>query len=156
MIMNILELKEREGIFENVKAGQIYVQFRELIEELKKKELPHSIIEFVNQDIEDINSTCFTGNELRKFVKQKQTKILNLLEKEFKVVPKSHYQNLWLALGICVFGVPLGIAFGTSMDNMGLLAIGIPIGMLLGMAVGSGMDKKAFKEGRQLEVEIKY
>ena len=156
MVVNIIELKEREDIFENVKLSQIYAQFRELLKELKRRELPPEIIKSVNQGIEDINSSCFTGNELRKFVKQKQTEILNLLEKELKIVPKNHYQNLWLALGMCVFGVPLGVAFGASLGNMGLLGIGIPIGLVLGIAVGLGMDKKAFKEGRQLEVEIKY
>ncbi len=33
-------------------------------------------------------------------------------------------------------------------------ALGIPIGMGIGIAMGSGMDKKAFKEGRQLDIEV--
>jgi hypothetical protein len=38
---------------------------------------------------------------------------------------------------------------------MGLLAIGLPIGMGIGIAVGTSMDKKAMNEGRQLDIEIK-
>jgi len=37
-----------------------------------------------------------------------------------------------------------------------ILGIGFPIGLALGMAVGTGMDKKAFEEGRQIDLEIKY
>jgi hypothetical protein len=38
---------------------------------------------------------------------------------------------------------------------MGLIGIGLPLGMSAGIAVGSQMDKKAFEEGRQLDIEIK-
>ena len=69
---------------------------------------------------------------------------------------KNHYRNTWLALGMAAFGIPLGVAFGTSSGNMGLIGIGLPIGMVIGMAVGSGMDKKAVESGRQLDLEIKY
>jgi hypothetical protein len=154
--MSIIELEEKEGITENVKLNRIYVQFQEFLKELRKKELPHKIIEFVNQDIEDLNSTSLLGNELRKLVKQKQEKIIKLLEKELKIVPKDYYQNFWLALGMCVFGIPLGVVLGTSLENMGLLGIGIPIGLAIGSVLGSRMDKKASEEGRQLDVKIKY
>jgi hypothetical protein len=54
------------------------------------------------------------------------------------------------------FGIPIGVAFGASLGNMAFLGIGLPIGLATGIAVGSGMDKKAFEEGRRLDVEIKY
>lgn len=155
-IMNIIELKERQNISDNIVLSRIYNQFRELLKELKNKELPHTIIESVNQDIEELNSASLTDNELKKLVKQKQTRIIKLIEKELKIVPKNHYRNLWLAVGMSAFGLPIGVAFGLSMSNMGLLAIGLPIGMGIGIAVGSGMDKKASQEGRQLDIEIKY
>jgi hypothetical protein len=60
-----------------------------------------------------------------------------------------------MAIGMSAFGIPLGVAFGASLGNMGLLGIGIPIGMVFGMAIGSGMDKKAIQEGRQLDLEMK-
>jgi hypothetical protein len=155
--MDIIELKERDDILENVKLRRIYVQFQELLKELRKKELPHKIFESVNHDIEDLNSISLTGKELKKSFKQKQTKIINLLEKELKIVPKEHYQNLWLSIGMCVFGLPIGTIFGLVIfDNIVFYSIGIPIGMVIGIALGSEMDKKAFKEGRQLDVKIKY
>jgi hypothetical protein len=53
-------------------------------------------------------------------------------------------------------GLPLGVAFGVSVGNLGLLGLGLPIGMAIGIAIGTAMDKKALQEGRQLNVEIKH
>lgn len=82
-------------------------------------------------------------------------RMVNTLEKEVKLVPKNHYRNRWLALGMAAFGLPMGVVFGISLGNMAFLAIGLPIGMAIGIAVGTGLDKKASEEGRQLDVEIK-
>jgi hypothetical protein len=145
--MNLIEPKERKDISGDSKLSRTYVQFGALIKELKKKELPPSIIEPVNQHMEELNASVLTGNELRQLVKQKQTKIIKLLEKELKITPKNHYRTLGFTLGM-IFGMSIGISFG-------LFAIGIPMGMVIGMAIGAAMDKKAFEEGRQLDVEIK-
>lgn len=154
--MNIIGLKERQNISDNIKLNRIYVQFGELLKELAKKDLPHKIIESINQDIEELNSTSLTSNDFIKLAKQKQTKIIKVVEKELKIVPKNYYHNIWLAVGMSVFGIPIGVAFGVSVGNMGLLAIGLPIGMAIGSVVGSRMDKKAFEESRQLNIELKY
>jgi len=66
----------------------------------------------------------------------------------------AHWNDTWLAVGMAAFGIPLGVAFGASLGNMAFLAIGIPVGMAIGIAVGTGMDKKAFEEGRQIDLEI--
>ena len=154
--MDIIELKEKKELLENNKLSGIYVQFQELLKELRKKGLPHKISELVNQDIEELNSSSFADNELNKILKKKQAKILKLLETELKIVPKGHYKNFWLAIGMCVFGLPIGTVFGIISDNMGLIGIGLPIGIAIGIVLGSNMDKKAFEEGRQLEVKIQY
>jgi hypothetical protein len=60
-----------------------------------------------------------------------------------------------MILGIAVFGIPIGVIFGASLDNMAYLAIGLPIGLVIGIGVGAVMDQKALKEGRQLDIEIK-
>jgi hypothetical protein len=79
-----------------------------------------------------------------------------LLESKHKIVPINHYRKLWVVLGMSAFGVPIGISLGLSLGSMGFLAIGFPIGMGIGAGIGSGMDKKALKEGRQLDFEVKY
>ena len=154
--MNIIELKERQNSTSDINVSRLYTQLGELLKELNKKELPHAIIEAVNQDIEELNARALTNNELRKLVKQKQTGIIKRIEKELKIVPKNYYRNLWLVVGMSVFGLPIGVAIGLNTGNMGFLAIGLPIGMAIGIATGSAMDNKASKEGRQLDIEIKY
>lgn len=37
---------------------------------------------------------------------------------------------------------------------MAMLGVGLPVGMVIGTAIGSSKDKKAFSEGRQLEIDL--
>jgi len=159
----IIELKEREELLEKVKRNRVYVHFQKLLSELRKKELPHEIIESINQDIEDINSMSSTGNELRKSVKQKHTKIMSLLEKELKIVPRQHYLNQMLVVvsTVAVFLSLILQMFMEQMMSMGIIgavgvliiAIGIIIFVPIGIGIGSRKDKKAFKEGKQLDLK---
>jgi hypothetical protein len=153
--MEIKELKKSLSFDHNKGLVCSYSQFDKLLMELRKRELPQEIVNSINNGIYLINSVSESEKELRKQIKKTQSSILKLIEKEHKLVTKKHYRNTWFTLGMG-FGVPLGVAFGTSLGNMGLIGIGIPIGMVIGMAVGSGMDKKAFEEGRQIDLEIKY
>ena len=155
VIMGIKELKKRPSIDQNKKLINAYAQFENLLTALKNKELPEETVKTINNGIDVINSVTESVKELRKQIRNTQSSILKLIEKELKLVTKNHYRNTWLAVGMAAFGLPLGVAFGTSIGNMGLLGIGLPIGMVIGMAVGSGMDKKAFESGRQLDLEIK-
>ena len=150
----IIELEERGNISENVKNSRVYYQFQELLSELRQKELPHRVVEIVNQDIEEINSAPLSNYELKVFIKQKQTKILKLIEKELNIVPQNHYQNMWVGLGMCVFGLPLGVVYGLFISNMSMLGLGLPVGLAIGVLLGAYLDKKAAKEGRQLDIKI--
>lgn len=153
--MEIIQLREREASPENPKLDSSYSQFRALLHELNKKQLTEEVVEAINQEVAIINTSNLEGNELRKLVKSKQTGILSLVEKAFKIVPKNYYRNQWLALGMTAFGLPIGVAFGMSIGNIGLMAVGLPIGMSFGLAVGMQMDKKAAETGKQLDIEIK-
>jgi hypothetical protein len=152
--MNIIELKERQDISGDIKLSRVYDQLGELLKELKNKELPDKIIDSINQDIEELNATTIAGKELSRLVKKKQTKIITLVEKELKIIPKNYYRSLWLAFGMSL-GICIGVAFGISIGNLAFLGLGLPIGLGIGIAVGTAMDKKAFDEGRQLNIEIK-
>lgn len=153
--MTTIDLKERPELIDDIKFSNSYNQFRELIRMLREKELSDSIANYVNEDIKILNELP-SGPELRKALRKKQTKIVQLAEKQLKIVPKNYYRNLWFALGISAFGLPIGVAIALSIGNIGLLGIGFPFGIAIGAAVGSAMDKKALKEGRQLNLEIKH
>jgi len=153
-IMNIRELNNRQNSFTNNKLVKIYSQFGELLHELRKRELPKNIEKSVNDCVDQINSSTLNETQLTKFIKQKQTSILKQIEKQLKIVTKNYYRNLWMLFGFTAFGLPIGVVFGLSIGNIGLLAIGLPIGMAIGLVVGYLLDKKALNEGRQLNIEI--
>jgi hypothetical protein len=153
--MQIKEVTKRPGMVAHKKLNSAFIQFEELLKELRKKEIPEDLVSSINDGVESINSIAGTDKELRKHLKKMQGSVLKLIEKELKLVTINHNRNLWLVVGMSAFGIPLGAAFGASMGNMGYIGIGLPIGMVIGMAVGTNMDKKAKEEGRQLDLEIK-
>ena len=126
-----------------------------MIKLLNDKNLTLNVIKKINDDITELNSSQVMGTALSHLIKKKQNKIIKLTEKELKIVPKNYYTNLWMVLGMSAFGLPLGVAFGLSLGNIGLLAIGLPIGMAIGTLVGSKLDKKALESGKQLDIELK-
>ena len=155
--MAIIKLRGVKNLANDIRLSQLYSQFDILLSELRKKEVPDSIIQTINNEVEEINtSDSLTTNDLRKVIKKKQTAILRLIEKDLKLVPKNYYRTLWLALGMTVFGMPLGVLAGVLLGQPGLFAIGLPIGVAIGVTVGTLMDKTAAKENRQLNLEIKY
>lgn len=155
--MTIIKLRGVKNLESDTRLNQLYNQFDVLLSELRKRELPDAVVETINKEVEEINtSNSLTTNDLRKVIKKKQTAILRLLEKDLKLVPKNYYRTLWLALGMTVFGIPLGVLAGVLLGKSGLFAIGLPIGVAIGVTVGTAMDKTAVKENRQLNLEIKY
>lgn len=65
------------------------------------------------------------------------------VEIEFEIVPMHFYRKLWLALVLSVFGLPTGFTFGIRIDVLSLLT-----GMIIGIGIGSRIDKKAYEAGR--------
>ena len=154
--MEIKEIKNRADIDQHQKLNALFTQFGSLLIELRSKELPNETVVFINDAIDRLNSVEGSEKILRREIRSTQSSIINLLAKEHKLVTKNHYRNIWLAVGMAAFGIPLGAAFGVSFGNMAFLGIGMPICLAIGMAVGTGMDNKAFEEGRQFDLELKY
>jgi hypothetical protein len=154
--MEIIPLTPSPKIEQNEKLIKNYIQFENLLNELKTRQLPDEIITHINNEISLINTTSASEKDLAKQISKSQSGILKLIEKELKLVPKNHYRNLWLPLGMSTFGLPLGVVFGLSLNNMAFLGIGLPIGMAFGVALGTALDNKAEKNGTQLNVEIKH
>lgn len=153
--MDIKELNNRQDISTDNKLSRNYSQFGELLNELRKKELNQNVEKFINERVDNLNSSTLNGTQLTKLVKQKQTEILKQVEKEHKIAPKNYYRTIWMLFGMSGIGLPIGVAFGLSIGNLGLLGLGLPVGMAIGLAIGMSLDKKALNEGRQLGIEIK-
>jgi hypothetical protein len=151
--MEIKPLQNRSTIEGNKKLQAGYQKLAKLLEVLHKRELPEAIIQKINERIDRVNQETDDPKTLRQTIKKQQYGITKLLEKELKIVPKNHYRKLWTGLGMSVFGLPLGIVFGTAIGNIAFLGIGLPIGMVIGMAIGAEKDEKAAAEGRQLNLD---
>jgi hypothetical protein len=147
-------LIERNDISENLKAQKAYVKFAELLKELKSKDLPTETVILVNAELDKLNLIFSTDKKFFRLIKDKENKILRLIENKHKIVPINYYRNLWMLLGMSSFGIPLGVVFGFSIGNLALLGIGIPIGMAIGIGFGTYLDKKANEEGRQLQYKV--
>lgn len=154
--MEINELILNEDIIQNdIKLNNAFAQLQKLLEAIHQKKLPDNVIVKINSEIFQVNSSSLLGKALLNLIKKKQSKIVGLVEKELKIVPINYYRNLWLALGMTAFGLPMGVVLGLSLGNIAFLGIGLPIGLVIGIAAGTAMDKKAKEEGRQLDIEIK-
>ncbi len=136
------------------KLTKRFTSLSNLIFSAGKHSLPDSMVMYFNQEIDSIGQFKGTTEETIQKLTAVQKDFLNKLEKEQKLVPKNHYRNIWLTLGIAVFGVPLGVAFGLLIDNMAMLGVGLPIGLALGIGFGSFLDQKAKKQGNQLDFII--
>jgi len=152
--MELKELNQRPSPLQDNKANLAFRQFEKLRSEVQHRALSEEVKEAINQEIEQINQHTGSEKQLLKLCRTAQTKLLRMLEKQHKLVSKHHYRTTWMMLGMGAFGVPLGVAFGLSLKNMGLMGVGIPIGMVIGMSMGANMDKKALAEGRQLDLEV--
>jgi hypothetical protein len=150
--MQIIKLKEIQNINNNKSLNYTYSQLKELLEELRNKEGSQKVNEYINQYIKEINSSTINDKKLIKLLNQKQTKILTLVKKEHKLIPRGRYSALWAVLGMIVFGLPLGIIYGEITDNMGIIAAGLPVGLGIGMILGYSIDHRIKKEGRQLNI----
>ena len=153
--MTLKPLRERGDLNTGTRTMGKIQNFRELLAALGERELPESVVEALNLKIQALNEMKGTEKEYRKALVNTEYEILKFLEKEHKIVPRNHYQKTWLAIGMAVFGTPIGVALGTALGNMGFIGVGIGMGLAIGIAIGTDMDKKARKEGRQLKFEVR-
>lgn len=154
--MEIEQLNLEDRIYQHKKLKKCALNLQGILEALRQREIPREAAIQINQEVNEVNTFSGDDKGLRKKIKAAKTTILKLVEKELKLVPRNHYRNLWMAIGMSSFGLPMGVAFGFAMDNMAFLGIGLPIGMAIGLAIGSNMDENARKEGRQLDIDLEF
>ena len=130
--------------------------FAKLLNELRSRGLPDSMIESINQQVALVHSFGIEEKTFAKQLSKSQSQILHQLMKELKIVSKNHYRSTFMSKGMAGIGIPMGVAFGLAIGNLAFLGIGLPIGLAIGIAIGTAKDKKAADEGKQLDVEIIY
>ena len=140
-----LEVKEKDQL--KKKEQKALEQFNELISALNDKELDEEMIEHIKGNMSNIRSEL-TFNTIKK----EESKILDYVKQEKGYVAQNHYMTLWIALGMSAIGVPIGVAIGLALDQLGFMGIGIGGGLAIGVAIGSAKDKKAKEQGKQLPI----
>ncbi len=129
-------------------------QLQALLQELNTRDLPPDTAAALQQRVQQLNESVLPPRPWLRQLKQAQAAMLKQLEKDVKLVPRHYYRNLWMIVGMTAFGMPVGAMFGMALKNMGLLGLGLPIGMAIGIAVGTSLDNKAAREGRQLSTVL--
>ncbi|GMQ25774.1 hypothetical protein Aoki45_24560 [Algoriphagus sp. oki45] len=151
--MKFQEFSPKASYTSNEKVSKKFEKFQKLLLQLESKTLPEQTFSLINSKIQEIDSFQNEGDLLLDFLEKKQQEILRHLQKELKIVPKGYYRNQWMVVGMSAFGLPFGVVFGTTLDNMAFIGIGLPMGMAIGIGIGNGMDEKAKKEGRQIDLD---
>lgn len=136
----------------NEKGKANFNRLEQLLTALRSKDLSDATVQAIQTEISNLNSLSNLGKHPHRKFQQAYQAIVKRVEKDHKLVTKNYYKNLWMSLGMAAFGIPLGVALGSSLGNMAFLGIGLPIGMAIGISLGTVMDKKAEKEGRQLNI----
>ncbi len=152
--MKLQDLQVRNLSGKKKRLIKEYKLLEELIVELQARELPPEVVVDLNIEISRLNEVLDDHRKLYFYINLVKKKLLKSILKDLEIVPKNYYRNLWLALGMSAFGIPLGVAFSSVLDNTAFIAIGLPIGMVVGIALGTHMDKNAMLENRQLDLEI--
>jgi len=133
----------------NKRLAKSYRKMQALLRALSKKEIPSGIKTIINEDIKLLNSFKGSEKEMNRNLKKTNTKILALVKKELKLVPKNYYLSLGAGIGL-VFGTALGTSFISFLNNS--TAMGTSLGLIFGAAIGSMLDKRAEKDGKQLDL----
>ena len=154
--MQLNELNIHNPYPDDKKIADRLAQINLLINALREREIPESLANDLNKHLADLGALGGSPRVWQRTLRNSLHRMLNLVEKEIKLVPRHFYRTRWLAIGMTVFGVPLGVVFSTSIGNMGFIGTGIPIGMAIGIAIGINMDNKAKEEGRQLDLDYNF
>jgi hypothetical protein len=128
-----------------------YAQLGKIVDNLRGKALPIHVTLQINDELACINYFTGSRKDLHSHLRKSKAKILKLLEKNLRLVPKNHYRNAWSFMGISFFGIP-SVMTGLILGEAELIAAGIPLGICVGMVIGLLMDRKAVQNGYQLNV----
>lgn len=131
-----------------------HTSFAQLLRELREMDLPAELTASINREIDRANDRSGTARQIRKRIGHAQHNVLQLVREERNLVPRHYYRNLGIAIGMAALGIPFGVVFGLMLDNMAFIGIGMPIGLSIGIAIGTDLDRKAYAEGRQLQIEV--
>ena len=149
----IKELNIDANYHNEAKLSKHLTYFKLLLEEIRKRKIADLNAGYVNQHIDELNHFKGSVKALKKILRKNKNLILRMLEKDHNITPKNYYRNKWMGIGMLIYGVSFGVIFSSILGNYAFVGVGLPIGMVLGMAIGANKDNKAKEQGNQLDIE---
>jgi len=125
------DLKTENTIKKEIK---VYHDFIVLLKNLQYRSFDASELFKIESELKILDLKADTN---RKVLCKKLAIFLKFLEEEFSLIPKNHYTDIYMIIGMCS-----GMIFSLYIDAINLL-IGMLIGMVIGLTVGVTKDKKA-------------
>lgn len=149
-----VKLIERAETQQKKNWQETQTKYENLLNQLQTKELTSSFIDFVDEEINKLNQSELIAKKYFRMMESSRRRIINKMVQDLKLYPKQYHQNMWLALGMSVFGIPIGMLMSIVLDSMAFIGIGLPLGLSIGIFVGQAKDKKAKSEGKQIDTQI--
>lgn len=142
------ELEERAKASQDVRLKKWLTSSINLLRELDARGIePRNFDDELKMLKKQLSANTKT-NMIRTFY----LRMVDAVRKQFDLTTPNYFQSRWTALGILVFGIPLGLVFSMSIDNYAFLGMGIPVGLAIGIAIGADKDKKAKEAGKLMEI----
>jgi hypothetical protein len=126
--------------------------FQQLLEKIEAHIISKEVYNKINSEIDKVNASN-TQSEVLSNIHVAFPAILKILEKDLGIVKKHHYTHRWMAIGLAVFGIPIGAILSSTLGNMAFSASASGVGMAIGIAVGHAKDKQIEKAGKQLDIQ---
>lgn len=152
--MKIICLPENRCVDGNPKVQKRINKLLFIIEALNQKQLPVETVRMLNDTISTLLDIDPRERGYSRAMYKVLVKVLEIVREKHQIVTKNYYRNYWMPIGMSVFGLPIGVAIGIAVDNMGYMGAMLPIGLVLGMAYGGQLDKKAIEENRVIDIEV--
>lgn len=149
-----MKLSKSANSFSKPRYVKSWEKLELLLSDLESRELSPSLVTEIEDLVNQLNASFESEKAQISAARKGFQALLKSLEKELNLVAKNHYRLRWLALGMSLFGIPIGVALSTSLSNMSFIGIGLPIGLAVGISIGTSLDKQAQKENRQLNIEL--
>lgn len=152
--MNIISLPESRRVDIDPKTQKRISRLSFVIDELNKKHLPVETVRILNDTISTLLDMNPRTPQYPKALNKVLNKVLEIVREKHQIVTKNYYRNLWMPIGMSAFGLPIGVALSVAVDNFAFIGSMLPIGLVIGMAYGSQLDKKAADENKVIDMEV--
>lgn len=139
----IEEIESRAKSTTDEKAKKVLKCLIPIFEDMNRRQISTEEVDDLLKRLKSLLMSDLNSKQLFKL----KTALLQHLKQEHGLVTQNYYRNLWMVLGMSVFGMPIGLIFSLAIDNMAFIGTGLAIGMPIGMAIGGAKDKKALENG---------